>query len=388
MRYLLLLIIRSLFRQKLRTILTITGIIIAIVAFGFLRTVVDAWYGRAEAASDARLVTRNAISLVFPLPLNYESKIQQVKGVAAISHSNWFGGTYISKKNFFPQFAIEPRSYLKLYPEYVLSPEARNTFFRDRQGAIAGRKLVKEYGWKIGDVIPIQGTIYPGNWNFILRGIYKGTSAKIDETLFFFHWKYLNERLKQTNSDSARIDHVGIYVIGLEHANQAARVSQAIDDLFKNSSAKTLTETEKAFQLGFVAMTGAIVMVIQVISFVIIIIIMVVMANTMTMSARERKREYITLKSLGFPGSFIALLICGESVVIAMTGGILGLSLLYPTADLFVSKAGTVFPVFKVAPETAWMAMGASLLIGLAAAAIPAWRGATMPIAGGFREIG
>lgn len=386
MRYLVLLIVRNAFRQKLRTVLTITGIIVATVAFGLLRTAVDAWYGGAESTSATRLITRNAISLVFPLPLSYRNKIQQVEGVAATSYSNWFGGVYISEKNFFPQFAIEPRSYLQLYPEYVLSPQEKRAFFKDRQGAIAGRKLAETYGWEIGDVIPIRGTIYPGDWNFVLRGIYEGASEKTDETLFFFHWEYLNERLKQVGAE--RADHVGVYVVGLENASQAAEVSQAIDDLFENSLAETLTETEKAFQLGFVAMTEAIVMVIEVVSFVIIIIIMAVTANTMAMSARERKKEYATLKALGFPGRFIAMLIYGESVIIAMVGGVLGLFFLYPAADVFANKIGTFFPVFKVTPETAWLAIGIAFLVGLAAAAIPAWRGATIPVTEGFSEIG
>jgi putative ABC transport system permease protein len=356
------------------------------MAFGLLRTAVDAWYANSEATSATRLVSRNAISLIFPLPLSYKNKIQQVEGVAATSYSSWFGGVYISEKNFFPQFAIEPHSYLDLYPEYVLTPQEKKAFFHDRGGAVAGSKLAQEHGWKIGDVIPIRGTIYPGDWNFVLRGIYEGASEKINETLFLFHWEYLNEKAKQGESELA--DQVGTYIVGLEKADQAAAVSQAIDALFKNSLAETLTETEKAFQLGFVAMTGAIVMVIKVISFVIIIIIMAVMANTMAMSARERKREYATLKALGFPGSFIAMLICGESMVIAITGGLLGLFLLYPAADLFASKVGTLFPVFKVTRETAWLAIGIALLVGLAAGAIPAWRGAAVPVTEGFRETG
>lgn len=386
MRYLLLLIFRNAFRQKLRTVLTIAGIIIATVAFGLLRTAVEAWYAGAEAASATRLITRSAISLVFPLPLSYQNKIQQIGGVATTSYSSWFGGVYISKKNFFPQFAIEPRSYLKLYPEYLLSPQEERDFFRDRQGAIAGEKLAKKYGWKIGDVIPIRGTIYPGDWNFILQGLYKGASERIDETLFFFHWEYLNEKLKQTGVE--RANHVGAYVVGIERASQAAPISQAIDGLFANSLAETLTETEKAFQLGFVAMTEVIITIIEVVSFVILIIILAVMANTMAMSARERRREYATLKALGFPGSFIALLITGESVVIAMVGGLFGLLLLYPAADSFASKIGTFFPVFKVTPETAWLAIGIALVVGLAAAAIPAWRGAAVSATEGFRQIG
>lgn len=386
MFYLFRLIIRNAFRHKLRTVLTVIGIVVATIAFGLLRTVVDAWYANAEATSAARLVTRSAISLVFPLPLSYKNKIQHVEGVAAISYSNWFGGVYISEKNFFPQFAIEPRSYLELYPEYILSSEEKNAFFRDRQGAITGQKLAQEYGWKIGDVIPLRGTIYPGSWNFVLRGIYEGVSEKIDETLFFFHWDYLNESLKQADSEEA--NHVGVYIVTLKDISQAAEVSQAIDALFENSLAETLTETEKAFQLGFVAMTSAIVTVIKVVSFVIIFIIMAVMANTMAMSARERRREYATLKALGFPGRFIALLIYGESMIIAITGGLLGILLLYPAADFFVSKVGTLFPVFNVARETVGFAIGATLLVGFIAAIIPAWRGATVSVTEGFRGMG
>jgi putative ABC transport system permease protein len=365
--------------------LTIVGIIVATVAFGLLRTVVDAWYAGAEASSATRLVTRNAISLVFPLPLSYKNKIQQVEGVEAITYSNWFGGVYISEKNFFPQFAVDPLSYLALYPEYRLSPEEKLGFFRERQGAVAGRRLAQEYGWEVGDLIPLRGTIYPGNWQFVLRGIYDGADEKTDETLFFFHWDYLNENLKQ--SDAERANRVGVYIVNITDASQAAEISQAIDTLFANSLAETLTETEKAFQLGFVAMTEAIVIVIEIVSLLIILIIMAVMANTMAMTARERRREYATLKALGFSGRFIVLLIGGESLVIAMTGGLLGLYLLHPVADLFANQVGTLFSVFTVSRETLWLATGAAFLVGLAAAVIPAWRGATVPVTAGFREI-
>ncbi|CAB1275415.1 ABC transporter permease [Candidatus Nitrosacidococcus tergens] len=388
MSHLLLLITRNAFRQKLRTLLTLIGIVIAIIAFGLLRTVVDAWYGKAESASAARLITRNAISLLFPLPLSYKNKIQQTKGVSAMSYSVWFGGIYISEKNFFPQFAIEPRSYLDLYPEYVLPPDQKKAFFLDRQGAVAGERLANKYGWKIGDTIPIRGVIYPGNWNFVLRGIYRGETKGVDETLFMFHWQHLNERIKEDKATNENIDHVGIYIVGLENSSQAAKISQEIDSQFKNSPAETLTETEKVFQLSFVAMTEAIVTVIKIVSFLVIIIIMAIMANTMAMNARERKREYATLKALGFSGKYIALLVYGESLIIAITGGILGLILLYPTAHIFVTKIGTFFPIFRVTIQTAWLSIGAAIMVGISAAAIPAWRGATTPILSGFRDIG
>src|SRR5579885_2520381 len=264
MTYLLRLIFRNLFRHPLRSLLTAVGIVVAITAFGLLRTTVDAWYAGVEASSSSRLVTRNKNSLVFPLPLHYLNKIRQLDGVSKVSYAEWSGGIYIDKKNFFPQFAVPP--------------EELKSFLLDRRGVIVGRKTAAQYGWKIGDLIPLQGTIYPGTWDFVIEGIYRGIDSKTDETQFFFHWEYLNEITKKTNPDNA--DKIGIFLVGLKHAQDAPLIAQRIDALFANSLAETLTETEKAFQLGFVAMTEAILLVIQAVSFLIILIIMAVMANT------------------------------------------------------------------------------------------------------------
>src|SRR6478752_5963348 len=188
-----LLVLRNAFRHKLRTALTILGIVVAIVAFGLLRTIVDAWYAGAEASASTRLITRNAISLVFSMPLSYEQKIRQVPGVASVSGANWFGGIYVTESNFFPQFAIQGATFLDMYPEFRIAADERKAFLTDRQGAIAGRKLADKFGWKIGDQIPIRGTIFPGTWTFTLRAIYDGADAKVDETQFYFHWALLNE---------------------------------------------------------------------------------------------------------------------------------------------------------------------------------------------------
>src|SRR6185312_13829087 len=160
--FVLLFVIRNAFRHKLRTTLTVVGIVVAIVAFGLLRTIIDAWYAGANASSSARLVTRSAVSLVFPLPLTYAAKLRQVSGVASVTWANWFGGVYVSERNFFPQFAVDAPSYLAMYPEFVLPDEQKKAFLSDRNGAIVGRKLANLYGWKIGDQIPLRGTIYPG----------------------------------------------------------------------------------------------------------------------------------------------------------------------------------------------------------------------------------
>jgi putative ABC transport system permease protein len=380
-----LLVLRNAFRHKLRTTLTVVGIVVAITAFGLLRTIVEAWYAGADATSSTRLVTRNAISLVFPLPLTYAQKLRQVDGVAAVSWANWFGGVYITERNFFPQFGIEAESYLDMYPEFVVKPEERKAFLVDRNGAVAGRKLANEYGWKIGDQIPIRGTIFPGTWTFTLRAIYDGADAKTDQTQFFFHWKLLNETIKQRYPK--RGDQVGVYVVEIRDPTRAAEVSQAVDATFRNSLAETLTETEKAFQLGFVAMTEAILLAIQAVSFVVIVIIMAVMANTMAMTARERYGEYATLKALGFGNAFVAWLIFAESMGIALLGGLLGVALTFPLANAFASAMGTLFPVFNVSPQTISMQVGAALLIGVVAAGIPAWRAARVRIVDGLRAV-
>src|SRR5437868_11167355 len=326
--YVALLVLKNALRHKLRTTLTIVGIVVAITAFGLLRTIVDAWYAGANASSSARLVTRNAVSLVFSMPLTYAQKIRQVPGVASVALANWFGGVYISERNFFPQFAISAPSYLEMYPEYMLPPGEKKAFLTDRTGAIAGRKLAEQYGWKIGDQVPLRGTIFPGTWTFTLRGIYDGADKGTDQSTFFFHRHYLNETMKR--QVPRRADQTGVFVVQLKDPQQAAEVSEATDATFKNSLAETLTETEKAFQLGFVSMSEAILLAIQAVSFVVIVIIMAVMANTMAMTARERGTEYATLKALGFGGGFVALLIFGEPLLIAASGGVSRCGLTFP----------------------------------------------------------
>jgi len=331
---------RNAFRHKLRTFLTVCGMAVAILSFGLLRTVIDAWYIGVEASSETRLVTRNSISLIFRLPLAYRDTIRRVDGVEIVSYGNWFGGYYVDKKDFFANFAVEPKSYLKLYPEYVIPDDQKVKFTSDRKGCLVGKKLADRFGWNVGDTVTLTGTIFPGKWDFILRGIYEGRTKNIDETLFFFHWNYLNESIKKIQSTS--VDHVGFYIIGIKNPYIAAETSETIDKFFKNSLAETLTETEKAFQLGFVAMSEAIIKAIQLISLVVIFIILIVVANTMGMSVRERIGEYAVLKTLGFRARQITLLIMGESMVITIIGGITGIILTFPAAMGFFIGRGSI----------------------------------------------
>ena len=377
---------RNAFRHRLRTLLTVLGITIAILAFGLLRTVVSAWYAGANASSATRLITRNSISLIFSLPISYLERVRHVEGVKGVTYANWFGGVYITEKNFFPNFAVEPRTYLEIYPEFSLPLDQKQAFISDRKSCVAGRKLAERHGWKIGDTITLKGTIFPGNWEFVLRGIYSGAEKSTDEGQFFFHWEYLNESLRKTVP--RRADVVGIFVIGLKSPHTAAETSLAVDATFRNSLAETLTETEKAFQLSFVSMTEAIVVAIQLVSFVVIIIIMAVVANTMAMTARERIGEYAIFKTMGFRGYHIAGMVFGESLFITMTGGALGILLTFPVAQKFGELMDQFFPVFQVDPSTIYLDIIFSLLVGVVAAIFPTWRAVRIKIADGLRRIG
>ncbi len=380
------LIIRNSFRHKLRALLTIVGVAIAILAFGLLRTLVGLWYLGVESSSSTRLMTRSSISLVFSLPISYKERIRQVPGVVDVSTMNWFGGIYISEKNFFPNFAVEPESFLRIYPEFVLDPADKKAFLADRQGAVAGRKLADKYGWKVGDRIPLKGTIFPGQWEFVLRGIYSGALKSTDETQFFFHWNYLNESMRKTIP--RRADQVGLFVLAVARPELAAEVSETVDAMFRNSLAETRTETEKAFQLSFVAMTEAIMVAIQIVSYVVIVIIMVVAANTMAMTARERIGEYATMKTLGFRGYHIAGTVFGESLFISILGGILGVAGTFPAAHMIETELSQFFPIFTISTATILLQFAAALVVGMVAGIFPTWRGATIRIAEGLRRIG
>jgi putative ABC transport system permease protein len=358
---------------------------VAILAFCLLQTVIDAWYAGVAASSSTRLISRNAISLVFSLPLFYRERIRQVDGVTVVSYGNWFGGYYQDPKNFFANFAIEPRTYLELYPEFVMQETDKTAFLRDRRGVAVGRKLAERFGWNLGDEITLKGTIFPGDWPMVIRAIYTGRDKTVDETQLFFHWDYLNETLKQSLPGQA--DRIGFYVVGVRNPDRAAETSEVIDTLFKNSTAETLTETEKAFQLSFVAMSETILTAVRLVSFVVIVIILVVVANTMAMSVRERLWEYAVLKTLGFVSGQIALLILGESLVITLLGGGLGIALTFPAAQAFAQSVGKViFPTFHVAPLTLYEALGAAVSVGVAAALLPARQAVRARIAEGLRR--
>lgn len=374
-------------RHKLRTTLTILGIAIAVIAFGVLRTVVTVWDSSVDAAAANRLITRQAVSFIFPLPYAYKEKIKNVEGVKEVSFANWFGGVYKDKNNFFTRMCVDADTYFDVLPEFIISPGELENFKKERNACVIGQEIAVQYNLKLGDQMVLEGDIFPGQWEFVIRGIYKPKNKNTDDTQMLFHWDYINERMKA--EAPLRAGSVGWYIVQIENPNDAAEVSEKIDALFKNSSAETKTETEKAFTQGFVAASSAIITAMNFMSFVIIGIIMLVLANTMIMAARERTREYAVLKTLGFSAFHIIGLILGESLVIALIGGGIGITLTYPiVAGFEQAMPKGFFPFFYIEPITAILALSAAIIIGILASIFPIQRALKTNIVDGFRFVG
>jgi putative ABC transport system permease protein len=382
-------ILRNAFRHRLRSILTIAGIATAVMAFGLLRTVIGAWNAGVTNAASNRMIVRHRVSFIFPLPITDLQQLQRVAGVTGVSWANWFGGVYGNSsdfKNFWPRLAVDPATYFTLYPEFVVPPDQLAAFQRERNSCIIGRKLAAEKGFKLGDVITMDGDIFPGRWEFVVRGIYTGREPTTDEKQQFFQWDYLNEQVKQR--EPGRNVDAGWYILKVGSAAEMPAVSATIDTAYTNSQAPTKTESEKAFQQSFVSMSSTIITSLQVVSFVIIGIILLVLANTIVMAVRERTREYAILKTLGFTGRHIATFILGESLVIGVLGGVLGLLLVFPMLQGVKQGFSAFFPVIGVSAFTAVLVLGVAALSGLAAAVLPASRAVRLPIVTGLRTIG
>lgn len=381
------LIFKNALRHKLRTVLTIVGIAIAVMAFALLRTVVTAWYSGVEASAANRLITRQAVSFIFPLPYAYRDQIAKIPGVDRVTFANWFQGVYIDKNQFFARLAVDAETMLDVYPEFLLDPAAQEAFRRERNSCVIGSELASRYRLKLGDVMNIDGDIYPGKWSFVVRGIYKPRDKTTDATQMFFHWQYLDEQTR--TADPTRAGQVGWYIIRINDPAQAAAVSEQVDALFKNSRAETKTETERAFQQGFLAAAGSIITAMNFMSFVIIGIIMLVVGNTMIMSARERTSEYAVFKTLGFSGGHLVGLILGESLLISFLGGGLGLLVSFPFVAGFeaVIPKGW-FPIFTIEPVTIILAGSSALMVGLLASLFPIQRALSTKIVDGLRHVG
>ena len=381
MKYLRL-VLANLMRSKRRTFLTISSIAIALFLFCTLRTVIPSFEASLRASEATRLVVRHGASLVFPLPLSYRERLAQVPGVTGVTYGNWFGGVYQDPKNNFAQFAMDVPTMFDLFPETVVPPDQVAAFKAERTSCLIGAGLAKRFGWKVGDTVPILGTIFPGEWRFTVRGIYHGRTKDIDENTLFFHWDYLNESLPE-----GRKNYVGIYWIRIASPAMAAAVSQRVDDMFRNSAQPTKTETEKAFQAGFISMIGNVQLLLTIIGSAIVFAIMLVTVNTMMMAARERTTEIAVLKTLGFSDGLILRLVGGEALLVSLVGGVLGCGLAALIFHQLDFTGGGFFPNFRVLPETVLAGLLLALVMGLLSGMAPAVSAARLKIASALRKV-
>lgn len=375
---------RSLFRRKVRTIFTLLAVLVAFTLFGFLVAIEAAFGMGVELAGNERLVLIHKVSLIQLLPESYLERIRATPGVTDVCHQTWFGGIYQDPKNFFMQTPVDPDCLLRMYPEYTLPEAQKKAWIADRQGAIAGRTTAEKYGWKIGDRIPIQATIWrkkdnSTNWEFNLVGIYDGAEQGTDTTQFFFQYKYFDE------SRLFGEGQVGWYVVRIANASRAPQIAGQIDSLFANSPAETKTTTEKAFVQAFANQVGNIALIVRSIIAMAFFIILLVTANTMAESVRERTSELAVLKTLGFTDGRVLALVLVESCLIAGVGGFLGLGL----AGVLVPKipTGNLLPNLFV--PTASLGLGIALVfgLGLVAGIFPALGAMRLRIVDALRRV-
>lgn len=372
------LILKNILRNKRRTLLTISSLVVSLFLIITLATILTEFSRGTEDANPLRLVTRHSVSLTFPLPMAYEQRMAAVPGVKRVMPFSWFGGIYKDEKNFFANFACDANQLRQIMTEMKMSDSEWNEFISDRQGAVVGQKLVKLYGFTLGQRITLKSPIYNASVEFIIRGICTGG----DEKTLYFHHDYLNELLPAWAKDK-----VGTYSILANSADDVPRIARAIDSIFLNTDAPTKTESEREFALSFQTMMGGVKQFMYGIMGAITFSLLLVMANTMAMSVRERTREVGTLKAIGFQRGTIAWMFIGEALMVAIVGAGIGIGLAMITFKSFdLSLYIPNFQSFVPTPVTLIVAFFIALFIGVTSVTYSAFRVSGLTIADALRS--
>lgn len=373
---------KNVWRRKFRTTFTLLSIFIAFLLFGMLMTIRTAFSLGVDLAGLDRLVLINKVSLIIPLPVSYQTRLEQVTGVDVATHQTWFGGVYQDPANFFANIAVVPEAFLRIYPEFTLPPDQVQAWLTDRQGAIVGRDLADRFGWKAGDRIPLTGTIWQPKqgkpWEFNVSGIYDG-EAGIDKTQLFFRYDYLDENRARGAGE------VGWYVVKITDASRSVELSRTFDEMFANSSAETKTTTEKGFVESFAKQIGDIGAIMIAISSTVLLMFGLVAASTMAQSVRERTNELAVLKTLGFSGPVILTLVLAESLFIAFVGGGLGLA----AAWLIVQRGdptGGMLAIYVLPVRDMAIGVALMVLMGVLAGVMPAMAAMRLRITDALRR--
>jgi putative ABC transport system permease protein len=376
------LILKNLFRNKLRTILTL---VLMAAIFFFVSTLLSI-LANFEAASNAgegqnRLGVQSAISLANPLPMAHEQKIRTLPGIVDTAKLQWMGAYYQDPKNFFANFAVDHEKMATVWDDYSTPPEQLAAFKADRTAAIVGPELMKRYGWKIGDKVTLIGTIFPFNPEVTIRGVYK---HKFDSSSFFIHFDYFYEATKEVTRGT-----VGTFWVRVKDPNDMAKISQQIDEMFKNSEYPTETFTEKEFQQQFMAMIGNIKLLFTSVSVCAIFMVVLLAALTMSMAARERVTEVAVLKAIGFTSGMILALMLIEFITLGLLGGVLGTfgaKLVFKFVNMTELTQGFLVN-FGVNTETLLTCLAAAAIVGLLAGGLPALRSARLSVVDGLRKV-
>ena len=385
---LLLIAFRNLSRNKLRTFLTIFAAAVAILAFVMLRTVLSAWSAAADHSAKDRIATRHKVSFVMAMPRNYVDQVRMTPGVKHATFANWFGAKNPKKpEEFFATMAVDAPSMLEVYDELVLKPEDKQRWLEDKKGAIVGDVLARSLGVKVGDRLMLTGSIYPGDWEFNISGIYTAARKSLDRSSLFFHWGYMNDTLTDV-----RRDQIGWIATRIDDPTRGPAIAAAIDRVFDEKDIQTATMSERAMNLSFMGMISSLLKALDVISIIILLIMMMILGNTIAMVVRERTREYGVLRALGFSPKAVALFVVGEAAAIGLLSGVVGLALSVPIVELAMGRfleenMGAWFPYFRIQPETYVAAMLLALSLALIASIIPARRAARLQVTDALRRI-
>jgi putative ABC transport system permease protein len=377
-------VVRNTFRNKRRSLLTMVSISFSLLLLTMMICIWRSFYvDQVAPEASRRVITRDRVSLAFFLPAFYRDKIRSVQGVTAVAPMTWFGGRYIDERpeHFFAQLATDPDEYLKVASDKIVPPEQVKAWQQDRAGALVDITLAKKYGWKIGDRITLQGTIFPANLDLTIRAIYHRDPP---QNALYLNAKYLEEAVPWFKGQA------GWYSTQIGSAEEVSRVSREVDDMFRNSPLQTKTESEKAFQLGFVASLGNIKAFILGICGAVVFTIMLVSANTMAMSVRSRTREVAVLKTIGFTRGRVLSIFVSESVALAVAGGLLGVVAAVPVI-WFLTRGFIALGVplaMKVNVQTAGLSLLVALTLGLVSGYLPAFNASRMNIVDGLRHIG
>ncbi len=379
------LVLSNLRRRKVRTLFTLLSIFIAFLLFGFLSAIRVAFGAGASVTGADRLMTTHKVSIILPLPLSYQERIAQVPGVKEVTHANWFGGIYKDPKNFFPQYAVEPQSYLDIYPEVQLPPAQKQAFLADRAGAIVGAVTAKRFGFKVGDHVPIQATIFRRRdgskiFDFNIDGIYTAPEG-FDTSGFIFQYDYLKE-----SSPGYSTNQVGWYIFRVTDPKLSQQVADHVDALFANSSAETKTATEKAFAEGFAKQTGNIGQIITFIVAAVFFTLLLVAGNTMAQSVRERTSELGVLKTLGFSNRLVLALVLIESCLLALAAAVPGLAIAWLIAHRG-DPTGGFLPIFYVPAADLAVGLGLACALGLVTGILPAYQAMRLRIVDALRRV-